>query len=57
MILGIISLGFGIAWMILHFTADDFQDDRLPSYAYLAMLPEIVCGFMVSIQVISRRTI
>lgn len=47
MILGIISLGFGIAWMILHFTADDFQDDRLPSYAYLAMLPEIVCGFMI----------
>ena len=49
LLLGFISIGVGIAWLVLLFTNEDFRNDKLPRFTYLVTLPEIVCGFLVSL--------
>ncbi|XP_067946746.1 uncharacterized protein [Watersipora subatra] len=45
-ILGFICLAVGTAWIILSFEHESFIDDRLPSFAFIVTLPEIICGFL-----------
>ncbi|XP_067946745.1 uncharacterized protein [Watersipora subatra] len=48
-ILGFICLAVGTAWIILSFEHESFIDDRLPSFAFIVTLPEIICGFLIFI--------